>query len=65
MIPPYEPRVDPRHVNLAFLVGVTLMLIVLLPGMNIYAVEALRSNMAKGFRALLCVPEGLYMKTCE
>ena len=65
MIPPYEPRVDPRLVNVAFFAGVTLMLAVLLPGMQLYAVEALRSNMAKGFRALVCAPDGTLLKRCE
>lgn len=65
MIPTYKPRLDPSHVNLAFMLGVFLMLAVLLPGMQLYAVEALRSNMAKGFRALECLPDGTLLRRCE
>ncbi len=61
----YKPRLDPRSVNVAFFAGAALMLAVMLTGMQLYAVEALRSNMMKGFRALECAPEGLYIRRCE
>lgn len=66
LLPPFKPRVNPEMVNLAFMAGTTFMLIVALGGMQVYAVEALSSNMRSGFRALECAPEGVYVKRrCE
>lgn len=58
-------RSDPYLVNFAFLVGTTLMLAALFAGMQLYAVEALRSNMAHEFRQMACLPDGTAHRRCE
>lgn len=62
LIPIYKPLVDPRYVNFVFMFGATLMLVAALCGMNVYAIEAMRSNMARSFRALECAPDGTMLK---
>lgn len=58
-------RSDPYIVNTLFLAGTTLMLMALFAGMQLYAVEALRSNMAHEFRQLACLPDGTLQRRCD